>query len=93
VLALIVNHTSDRSYPFRIMVTDPERGSRMMNVCMYDNVQVFQQGHEVTVKILHRGKGEADSACRRISKYSLVLQSVNDATLFYDTVFPPKEDV
>lgn len=91
VLALLVNHTSDRSYPYRIMVTEPDRGSRLMNVAMYDNVQVFQQGHEVIVKILHRRKGAPDSTTVRSSKYTLEMRSAHDARMFYDTVFPPKK--
>jgi hypothetical protein len=93
LLVVLVNHTADRSYPYRIVVTEPGRGSRLMNVCMYDNVQIFQQGKELTVKILHRRKGEPDSSANRSSKYMLEVRSVQEARLFYDTIFPPKAAV
>jgi hypothetical protein len=92
LLVVLVNHTADRSYPYRIVVTEPERGSRLMNVCMYDNVQIFQQDKDITVKILHRRKGEPDSSAHRNSKYMLELRSEPEARLFYDTIFPPEKD-
>lgn len=86
ILAILVNHTSDRSFPFRIVVAEPERGARLMNVALYGNVQIFQQGSEITVKVLHRRKGAPNSTATRHSKYILNMQNVQEAKALYDII-------
>ena len=64
----------------RLIITDEAGHEKLMNILMYPNVRVLQEGQEVRVKVIHAKKGSLPA---KIVHYILGTPSVDDAKALF----------